>query len=198
MAALVLLSFAAVPVSGQQKNTSDPARSDTGVASERGSALPQSRRPRNRKKPRLSNVGYVDAVVIGTPLQFRFDSSKDIDFPDRAKFIYAKCGCYRKAGLDSDAPGPTGELGGGDPTTTRFIPSGLKMSEIVLDGEIALNEKVSLFAEIPLSQRDPQLRRRSRAGRVGSRGHQRWRAGRPPRAGRALYHGSAQVVSADG
>ena len=73
-AVFVLLSFAAVPASGQQKNDSDPVRLGTGVEGDRGSAPPQSRRPRNRKKPRLSNVGYIDSAVIGTQLQFRFDS----------------------------------------------------------------------------------------------------------------------------
>lgn len=148
-AAIVLLSFVAVPVLGQGVSSPNRSPLDTRVEETEESPPPQSRRPRRRKAPRLSNVGYIDAAVIGTQLRIRFDRADGIDRPDRAEFIYAKCGCFREVGLDPDAPGPTGALNGGDPNTTKFIVNGLEYSELVLDGEVALNEKLSLFAEIP-------------------------------------------------
>ncbi|GMR12803.1 MAG: hypothetical protein BMS9Abin29_0996 [Gemmatimonadota bacterium] len=156
-ATIVLLFFMAVPLVGQEANstthagldTSTPAGLDTRVEAPDGLVPPQSRRPRRRKTPRLSNVGYIDAAVIGTQLQIRFDRADGIRRPDRAEFLYGKCGCFRELGADPDAPGPTGALNGRDPNTTTFIANGLEFSDVVLDGEVALNEKLSLFAEVP-------------------------------------------------
>jgi len=101
-----------------------------------------TRRPRSVAR---SNVGYVDSAIIGTQLQLRYDYARGADAPDRAEFIYAKCGCY-----GGDAKGPVGNLpSGADPLTTPLIEYDLDYQEIVLDGEWAFSNRFSAFAEIP-------------------------------------------------
>ena len=104
-------------------------------------------RPRRRRSAGSSNVGYVDNAIVGNQLQLRYDFATGVNRPDRAEFIYAKCGCYRELGVDSGAPGPVFGLGGGDPLTTPFIIAGFDYHEVALDVEYALHERFSLFAE---------------------------------------------------
>ena len=41
-------------------------------------------------------VGYIDnAIVVSSEVRIRFDAAFNDQFPDRAEFIYGKCGCYR-------------------------------------------------------------------------------------------------------
>jgi hypothetical protein len=92
-------------------------------------------------------VGYVDNAIVGNQLQIRYDFASGVNRPDRAEFIYAKCGCYRVLGVDPDAPGPSLGLNGGDPLTTPFIINNLDYHEVALDLEYAFHERFSLFAE---------------------------------------------------
>lgn len=102
------------------------------------------RRPRSVAR---SNVGYVDNAVIGTHFQIRYDYASGADSPDRAEFIYPKCGCFRVLGADPDAPGPVGP--GPAAPTTALIEYDLDYQDITVDGEVALHDRVSAFAEIP-------------------------------------------------
>ena len=58
-----------------------------------------------------SNVGYIDSAVPRTQLRVRFDAAYDDNRPDRAEFIYPKCGCFATLPpgsplRDVRAPGP--------------------------------------------------------------------------------------------
>jgi hypothetical protein len=79
----------------------------------------------------------------------RFDGGWGIDSPDRAEFFYAKCGCYRDlAGsplLDAEAPGP----GPGLVTDMDF-------TQFNVLGEFAVNDRVSIFGELPIRQIRPK------------------------------------------
>lgn len=97
--------------------------------------LDSSRRTRSAAR---SNVGYVDNAIVGTQLQLRYDNAMGADAPDRAEFIYAKCGCF-----GGDATGP---IGGSPP---RVIEYDLSYQDITLDGEFAFHERFSAFAELP-------------------------------------------------
>ena len=117
----------------------------------------QTQRRRRRRSAASSNVGYIDSALIGTQLQIRFDRVAAIEAPDRAEFIYGKCGCYRVLGADPDAPGPSGPLGTGDPLQAHLVEINLRYREFVIDGEVALHDRFSLFAEIPFRFLDGEL-----------------------------------------
>ncbi len=40
------------------------------------------------------NVGYIDSAIIRSRIRVRFDANFDDTSPDKAEFIYAKCGCF--------------------------------------------------------------------------------------------------------
>lgn len=52
------------------------------------------------KRPTIesSMVGYIENAIVGSEVRIRFDAAFNDAFPDRAEFIYAKCGCYRNPG----------------------------------------------------------------------------------------------------
>src|SRR5205085_1898326 len=50
--------------------------------------------------------GYIDNAIPKTMFRLRFDAAYDDNRPDRAEFFYAKCGCFRVAGVPGRAPGP--------------------------------------------------------------------------------------------
>jgi hypothetical protein len=113
-------------------------------------AMPQSLQgqieaPRRPRSAARSNVGYVDNAIVGTQIQLRYDNARGADRPDRAEFIYAKCGCY-----GGDATGPMGILpNGANAATTPLIEYDLNYQDIILDGEFAFSDRLSAFAEIP-------------------------------------------------
>ena len=86
-----------------------------------------------------STTGYLENPFVGTQLRIRFDAGFEDRTPDRAEFFYGKCGCFRLAGLDPEAPGP----GPGIITNLRF-------QEYAADFEYAVRTRLSGFAEIPL------------------------------------------------
>jgi hypothetical protein len=58
-----------------------------------------------------SNVGYIDSAIPRTQIRERFDAAYDDNRPDRAEFIYPKCGCFATLPpgnplRDPKAPGP--------------------------------------------------------------------------------------------
>jgi len=102
-----------------------------------------------RTRRKGSMVGYIEDATIRTQLRIRFDMGKGMDSPDRAEFFYGKCGCYRDlAGsplLDAEAPGP----GPG-------IVTGLNFNQFMALGEYAVNDRVSIFGELPIRSIDPK------------------------------------------
>jgi hypothetical protein len=105
---------------------------------------PQQRR--GRRQP--SYVGYIPDATIGSQVRVRFDAASEVDVPDRAEFLYAKCGCYRTApppAHDADAPGPG-----------PAVVTGLAYRQLYLQAEYAPHARVSLFAELPVRWLQPE------------------------------------------
>ena len=82
--------------------------------------------------------------------RLRYDAGYGDNRPDRAEFFYAKCGCYRDLpssdpAFDASAPGP--RPGAADV---------LNYQQLYLDGEYAVKNRVSFFAELPVRWIQPQ------------------------------------------
>jgi hypothetical protein len=102
--------------------------------------------PGRRRRP--SMVGYIENSTVESQVRFRFDSGLGNNVPDRAEFFYAKCGCYKYVpapGFDPDAPGP----GQGIPTEINF-------KEFYAFAERAINQRYSVFGELPIRGIQPQ------------------------------------------
>jgi hypothetical protein len=118
-------------------------------------APPVTKRPLEIKRPPIdaSMVGYIDNAIVGSEVRIRFDAAFNDAFPDRAEFIYGKCGCYRNPTLqlppngpyDPNAPGPG--LG---------IPKNVNYQILSFLGEYAVNRRFSAFVEIPFRWIQPQ------------------------------------------
>jgi hypothetical protein len=111
---------------------------------------PVSKPPIEIKRPPIdaSMVGYIDNAIVGSEVRIRFDAAFNDAFPDRAEFVYAKCGCYRP-GLDPNAPGP-------GPGTPTGIPKNVNFQTLSFMGEYAVNRRFSAFVEIPFRWIQPQ------------------------------------------
>ena len=94
-------------------------------------------------------VGYIDDAIIESQVRVRFEVGLGNHAPDRAEFFYAKCGCYRDlAGtqfLDPNAPGP----GPG-------VVQDLDFRQLMIEGEYAATNRISVFAEVPIRWIQPQ------------------------------------------
>jgi hypothetical protein len=104
--------------------------------------------PPERGRRRPSMVGYIEDPTIGSRIRLRFDTARGNEVPDRAEFFYAKCGCYQQDPepfFDPEAPGP----GPGVPTELNF-------QQFYIFGEYALQDRFSLFAELPIRAIQPQ------------------------------------------
>lgn len=145
----VLLSWLAVPLPALGEQGSPPASTRSISASDSLDQTQARQRRRRRRSASSSNVGYVDNAILGTQLQIRYDFANGADRPDRAEFIYGKCGCFREAGLDPDAPGPAPSFADIDPFTTPVIENDLTYHDVVLDAEYAFHDRFSVFAEVP-------------------------------------------------
>jgi hypothetical protein len=111
-------------------------------------------------RPRLSGstTGYVENAFVGSQVRVRFDAGFGIETPDRAEFFYAKCGCYRLAGIDPQAPGPVGVLpAGANPATSKLIENDLGYQEFQVYAEFAPHQRFSLFADVPLRSLSPSI-----------------------------------------
>ena len=109
---------------------------------------PQAPPPDPGPRRRPSMVGYIEDAGIHSQIRFRFDMGFGNDTPDRAEFFYAKCGCYQLVPAplrDSESPGP----GPG-------IPIELNFQQFYAVGEVAVRDRVSLFAELPVRALQPQ------------------------------------------
>jgi hypothetical protein len=111
---------------------------------------PVNKSPIEIERPPIdaSMVGYIDNAIVGSEVRVRFDAAFNDAFPDRAEFIYAKCGCYRGAppgAYDPNAPGP----GGG-------VPKNVNFQTLSFMGEYAFNRRFSALVEIPFRWIQPQ------------------------------------------
>jgi hypothetical protein len=89
-----------------------------------------------------TNAGYIDSAIPRTLFRLRADAAWDADEPDRAEFLYAKCGCFRFANgtpfFDPNAPGPG--------TVTE---NHVDYQEISQYFELAVSNRLSGFIEVP-------------------------------------------------
>lgn len=145
--AIAIPAGAAAQDPGSPGNTA--ATSGPGLAAPAAAAVAVQTGGSRSTKRRGSMVGYIEDATIRTQLRIRFDDGWGVNSPDRAEFFYGKCGCYRDfAGsplLDPDAPGP----GPG-------IVAGLGYRQLNVLGEYAVNERVSLFGELPIRWIEPK------------------------------------------
>jgi Putative MetA-pathway of phenol degradation len=103
--------------------------------------------------PRIpgSMVGYIDNPIVESQIRIRFDAAFENEFPDRAEFFYAKCGCYRllqdaiPPAFDPNAPGP----GPG-------VPRAINFQELYLNAEYSPHRRFSAFVEVPIRWLQPQ------------------------------------------
>ena len=104
-------------------------------------------------RPRFpgSMVGYIDNPIVESQIRIRFDDAFEDQFPDRAEFLYSKCGCYRglagSSALDPNAPGP-----GPAPS----VPFAVNYQQLYLNGEYAPHRRFSAFVEVPIRWLQPQ------------------------------------------
>src|SRR5258706_9317864 len=107
-------------------------------------------RPVPTRRRRGSMVGYVEDATIESKVRLRFDTAFHDTAPDRAEFFYAKCGCYRglpanNPAFDPDAPGPR-------PGAANDV----NFRQLFLEGEYAVDPRVSIFGQIPIRWLLPQ------------------------------------------
>jgi hypothetical protein len=123
----------------------------TGVASDADAAsasAQQSKAPTQTPKPSKpkpstdsdrppiegSMVGYIDNAIVGSEVRIRFDAGFGDNFPDRAEFFYAQCGC--------DSGGARGPQPG--------LATNLNFQQLYMRGEYAPMKRLSFFAELPV------------------------------------------------
>ena len=114
---------------------------------------PVSKPPVEIKRPPIeaSMVGYIDNAIVGSEVRIRFDAAFNDAFPDRAEFVYAKCGCYRFNSTDT-GPGPDPNAPGPGPG----VPKNVNFQILSFMGEYAVNRRFSAFVEIPFRWIQPQ------------------------------------------
>ena len=170
---LVLWVFCALAAAAQQSGPAlsknqlalgaPPTNDFSGVASTLADPPAQESKPAPAQKknpPLISNppveikrpiidasmVGYIDNAIVGSEVRIRFDAAFNNDRPDRAEFIYGKCGCYRNPPpVDPNSPGP----GPG-------VPQNINFQVLSFMGEYAPTRRFSGFIEIPVRWLQPQ------------------------------------------
>lgn len=129
------------------------ASGDPGVPQQPSASSTQATRSPAQPAPRIpgSMVGYIDNPIVESQIRIRFDDAFEDQFPDRAEFIYAKCGCYRglqpliPVAFDPKAPGPG--LG---------VPNAVNFQELYMNAEYAPSRRFSGFVEVPIRWLQPQ------------------------------------------
>jgi hypothetical protein len=99
-----------------------------------------------RPRPEGSMIGYIEDAIPSSQFRVRSEAGFDAQFPDRAEFFYAKCGCFKQnlagsglAAFDPNAPGP------GPGVVTK-----LNFQQFFMQAEYAPHRRFSLFAEVPV------------------------------------------------
>lgn len=101
----------------------------------------------------ISPGGYIDDAIPRTSLRIRYDSAYDNNRPDRAEYFYAKCGCFRRLGIDPGAAGPVPN----GPNGGRLLETGVDYQDVRLQMEYALRSNASVFVELPFRFLDPEV-----------------------------------------
>lgn len=108
---------------------------------------PPTTKPSKQKLPgpdeppiKGSMVGYIDNAIVENEIRIRFDAAFDNNFPDRAEFFYAQCGCD---GGTARGPGP------GLATAVNF-------QQLYMRGEYAPIRRLSFLLDIPIRWLQPQ------------------------------------------
>lgn len=102
-------------------------------------------RDASRPSTEGSMIGYIEDAIVGSQIRLRMEAGFNADFPDRAEFFYAKCGCYQSlvgSGLpstDSKAPGPS-----------PGVVQSLNFQQLFLEAEYAPQRRFSFFVEAPV------------------------------------------------
>jgi len=86
--------------------------------------------------------GYIDPAMIRSQFRLRYDSAFGNNFPDRAEFFYAACGC-------GGGPGP------GNPGNPPSANDDVDFQELRAYLELASDNQFSVFAELPFRFIDP-------------------------------------------
>jgi hypothetical protein len=82
----------------------------------------------------VSPGAYIDSAIIGNMVRFRADAAFDDEAPDRAEFIYAKCGCF---GVGALGPGTLPE-------------QKINYQELSTYVEMSASDSFSAFVELPV------------------------------------------------
>jgi hypothetical protein len=135
-------------VDSPQASTSSPPQktADKKKANPKPSPPPESSWPTTD----ASMVGYIDNAIVGTEVRIRFDAAFNDEFPDRAEFVYGKCGCYAtlippgNAAYDPKAPGPK-----------PGIPNNVNFQVLSFMAEYAPTRRFSVLAELPIRWLQP-------------------------------------------
>jgi hypothetical protein len=152
----IVTLLAATPAVGPQEGRPDPAASGQTFAvagAEQQKPVPPPPPPPPPPAPvkrRGSFVGYIDDAVVGTKVRVRFEWGLQNQVPDRAEFFYAKCGCYQDLDesddlFDPEAPGPR-----------PGAALNLNFQQVFVQGEFAISDRVSVFAEFPVRWIQPK------------------------------------------
>jgi hypothetical protein len=131
-------------VGGNNRPAHTPSQEPKPAEDQKKKPPPVNKPPIEIKRPPIdaSMVGYIDNAIVGSEVRIRFDAAFNDAFPDRAEFVYAKCGCYGK-----NAPGP------GKPGQ---VPKNVNFQILSFMGEYAVNKRFSAFVEIPFRWIQPQ------------------------------------------
>ena len=133
---------------GQNSTTTNAAPADAKPSETKKKSPPPSDEEVKRPPIDASMVGYIENAIVGSEVRIRFDAAFNDAFPDRAEFVYAKCGCYRTAPApvyDPNAPGP----GPG-------IPKYINFQTLEFMGEWAPNPRLSAFVQLPIRWLQPE------------------------------------------
>ena len=137
-------------VDSAQAGTSTPATQPAGKQKAKAKTAP----PPESSWPATdaSMVGYIDNAVIGSEVRIRFDAAFNDQFPDRAEFVYGKCGCYRNPAL------PTGVYDPNAPGPGPGIPKNVNFQGLFFMGEYAPkgSHRFSAFVQVPFRWIQPQ------------------------------------------
>jgi Putative MetA-pathway of phenol degradation len=133
---------------GANSGTTNSAPADAQAAAPKKKAPPAKDEEIKRPPIDASMVGYIENAIVGSEVRVRFDAAFNDAFPDRAEFIYGKCGCYRSAPppfLDPNAPGP----GPG-------IPKDINFQTLEFMAEYAPTSRFSAFVQLPIRWLQPE------------------------------------------
>jgi Putative MetA-pathway of phenol degradation len=115
-------------------------------AQQRATQSPPPSTGTSRPRTEGSMIGYIENAIVGSQIRIRSDAGFGAQFPDRAEFFYAKCGCYQSnlagSGLpayDPNAPGP------GPGVVTK-----LNFQQLYMQAEYAPHRRFSMFVEVPV------------------------------------------------